>query len=190
MSRVRDIEPFTTPRSRDAERHSFHLRPAAFGLHAARRDPAPNPRLHAGMTSPVGGMYMALEGAMSRRNEAAVFMGKAQLRDVLRGLFANYYDKIKKENWSSTRTASGPPNFPRCRSCFRRPGSLLRSRRSLDHGFDRRAGRNAFELSGMFGFEPGKTVYMRINRLAAREGMVGYALVRSRRAFSASRRRA
>src|SRR5271165_7524932 len=56
-----------------------------------------NPRFHAGMTSPVGGMYMALEGAMSRRNEAAVFIGEAQRRDVLRGLFANYYNEIEKE---------------------------------------------------------------------------------------------
>jgi sulfotransferase len=35
---------------------------------------------------------------------------------------------------------------------------------------------NAFEHSGMFGFEPGNTVYTRINRVAASEGMVGWAL--------------
>jgi sulfotransferase len=35
---------------------------------------------------------------------------------------------------------------------------------------------NAFELSGMFGFEPGNTVYTRINRVATSEGMVGFAL--------------
>jgi hypothetical protein len=29
--------------------------------------------------------------------------------------------------------------------------------------------RNAFELSGMFGFEPGNTVFTRVNRLAKRE---------------------
>src|SRR6266436_10417152 len=56
-----------------------------------------NPRFHAGMTSPVGAMYMALEGAMSRRNEAAVFIGDAQRRDVLKGLFTNYYDAIQEE---------------------------------------------------------------------------------------------
>jgi len=41
-----------------------------------------NPRFQAGMTSPVGGMYMALHGAMSRRNEAAVFIGEERHRDV------------------------------------------------------------------------------------------------------------
>jgi sulfotransferase len=48
-----------------------------------------NPRFHAGMTSPVGAMYMALEGTMSRRNETAVFIEEAQRRSVLKGLFAN-----------------------------------------------------------------------------------------------------
>src|SRR5882757_8950834 len=51
-----------------------------------------NPRYHAGMTSPVGAMYMALETAMSRRNEAAVFIDDVQRRAVLKGLFANYYE--------------------------------------------------------------------------------------------------
>ena len=36
--------------------------------------------------------------------------------------------------------------------------------------------KNAFELSGMFGFEPGNTVFNRINRIASGDGMVGYAL--------------
>src|SRR3981189_911567 len=53
-----------------------------------------NPRFHAGMTSPVGTMYMALESAMSRRNETAVFIDEAQRKSVLKGLFANYYETI------------------------------------------------------------------------------------------------
>ena len=56
-----------------------------------------NTRFHAGMTSPVGAMYMALEGAMSRRNEAAVFIEDEQRRDVLKGLFSNYYAGIHKD---------------------------------------------------------------------------------------------
>ena len=37
-----------------------------------------NPRFHAGMSSPVGSLFMALQGAMSRRNEAAVFIDEAK----------------------------------------------------------------------------------------------------------------
>jgi sulfotransferase len=33
-----------------------------------------------------------------------------------------------------------------------------------------------WRISGMFGFEPGGTVYSRVNRVAASDGMVGYAL--------------
>ena len=46
------------------------------------------------MTSPVGAMYLALETAMSRRNETAVVIDDAQRRKVLKGLFANYYSEI------------------------------------------------------------------------------------------------
>ena len=37
-----------------------------------------NPRFHAAMTGPVGSMYMALESAMSRRNETAVFIDETK----------------------------------------------------------------------------------------------------------------
>jgi sulfotransferase len=50
--------------------------------------------------------------------------------------------------------------------------------------------KNAFGLSGMFGFEPGNTVYTRINRVAASEGMVGWALDALKEGFFASTRRA
>jgi sulfotransferase len=33
-----------------------------------------NPAFHAAMTSPVGSLYMALEGALSQRNETTVFL--------------------------------------------------------------------------------------------------------------------
>jgi sulfotransferase len=43
--------------------------------------------------------------------------------------------------------------------------------------------RNAFQLSGMFGFEPGNTVFTRMNRIAMSDGMVGYALDALKEAF-------
>ena len=50
-----------------------------------------NPDFHAAMTSPVGSLYMAMESAMSRRNETSVFLDAAQRRALLRGVFAGYY---------------------------------------------------------------------------------------------------
>ncbi len=144
-----------------------------------------NPRFHAGMTSPVGSMYMALESAMSRRNETAIFIEAEQRRAVLKGLFSNYYETIHPQKlvfdtnrgWT-TKLPALTQLFPgaRCICCVRNIGWIMDS-------FERLIRRNAFELSGMFGFEAGGTVYTRINRLAASDGVVGYALDALREAY-------
>jgi sulfotransferase len=144
-----------------------------------------NPRLHAGMTSPLGAMYMTLETAMSRRNEAAVFIGDAQRRAVLKGLFSNYYDGVHQEKtvfdtnraWC-TKLAALTQLFPESRviCCVRDIGWIMDS-------VERLVRRNAFELSGMFGFEAGGTVFTRIARLSSSDGLVGYALDALREAF-------
>ncbi len=137
-----------------------------------------NPRFHAAMTSPIGSMYMALESAMSRRNETAVFINDTQRRDVLRGIFTSYYQAIEGEKlvfdtnrvWCAKLPAL-MQLFPNSRviCCVRSIGWIMDS-------IERLVRKNAFELSGMFGFEPGNTVYTRINRVAMSDGMVGYAL--------------
>jgi sulfotransferase len=137
-----------------------------------------NPRFHASMTSPVGSMYTALESAMSRRNETAVFINDDQRQSLLRGLFKNYYYDLEPEKlvfdtnrmWCAKLPALSKL-FPETRviCCVRNIGWIMDS-------IERLVRRNAFELSGMFGFEPGNTVYTRLNRIAMSDGMVGYAL--------------
>lgn len=144
-----------------------------------------NPRFQAGMTSPVGSMYMALETAMSRRNETAVFINEDQRKAVLKGLFANYYASIRQQEvvfdtnraWCTKLPALGQL-FPAARviCCVRNIGWIMDL-------IERLVRRNAFELSGMFGFEPGGTVYTRVNCVAASDGLVGYALDALREAF-------
>jgi sulfotransferase len=144
-----------------------------------------NPRFHAGMTSPVGSMYMALETAMSRRNDTALFIDDAQRRAVLKGLFANYYEAIHPAKvvfdtnraWC-TKLPALMQLFPAARviCCVRHIGWIMDS-------IERLVRRNAFELSGMFGFEPGFTVYTRVGRLASSDGLVGYALDALREGF-------
>ena len=144
-----------------------------------------NPRFHAGMTSPVGSMYMALEAAMSRRNETAVFISDEQRRNVLKGLFANFYESTHRiktvfdtnRAWC-TKLPALSQLFPTAKTicCVRDIGWIMDS-------VERLVRRNAFELSGMFGFEPGGTVYTRVNRLSSGDGLVGYALDALREAF-------
>jgi sulfotransferase len=144
-----------------------------------------NPRFHAAMTSPVGAMYMALESAMSRRNETAVFINEVQRRDVLGGLFANYYREIQESRlvfdtnrlWC-TKLPGLTRLFPEARvvCCVRDVAWIMDS-------IERLARRNAFEPSGMFGFETGSTVFTRINRLSSNEGLVGFAMDALKEAF-------
>ena len=144
-----------------------------------------NPRFHAGMTSPVGGLYMALEGALSRRNEAAVFIGEDQRRDVLRGLFTNYYQALQAEKLVFDTNRAWCAKLPAITQLFPHARIIccVRSISWIMDSVERLLRRNAFELSGMFGFDPGGTVFTRVNRLATSDGMVGFALDALKEAF-------
>jgi sulfotransferase len=144
-----------------------------------------NPRFQTGMTSPVGAMYMALETAMSRRNETAVFINDQQRRAVLSGLFSSYYDGTHQDRLVFDTNRAWCTKLPALTQLF--PGArficCVRSISWIMDSVERLVRRNAFELSGMFGFESGGTVYTRVNRLAASDGLVGYALDALREAF-------
>ncbi len=137
-----------------------------------------NPRFHAAMTSPVGAMYIALEGAMSRRNETAVFINETQRRDLLRGLFENYYRAIEAERTVFDTNRMWCAKLPALTQLFPEAWTVccVRNVAWIMDSIERLVRKNAFELSGLFGFEPGNTVFTRVNRLASSEGLVGFAL--------------
>jgi sulfotransferase len=131
-------------------------------------NPAQNPRFHAGMSSPVASLFMALQGAMSRRNEAAVFIDEAQKRELLKGIFTSYYHAITPERGDLRyqpclvfEAANVGKTVPEAKviCCVRHVGWIMDS-------IERLIRENAFELSGIFGFESLNTVYTRVNRLA------------------------
>ena len=144
-----------------------------------------NPRFHAMMTSPVAGIYMAMQAAVSRKNEAAIYIDDAQKRALLTGVFHNYYHAIGAEKlvfdtnraWCAKLPALAE-HFPKARviCCVRHVPWIMDS-------IERLMRRNALDLSGIFGFDASGTVYTRVNRLAASDGMVGYALDALREAF-------
>jgi len=144
-----------------------------------------NPRFHAGMSSPVGSLFMALQGAMSRRNEAAVFIDETQKRALLRGLFDNYYYATHTEKLVFDTNRAWCSKLPTLVQLF--PESKIvccvRHVPWIMDSFERLIRQNAFELSGIFGFESTNTVYTRLNRLAVSDGLVGFALDALREAF-------
>lgn len=122
---------------------------------------------------------------MSRRNEASVFINDAQRADVLRGLFVNYYGNIPEYDvifdtnriWC-TKLPALSRLFPNMKviCCVRSISWIIDSIEKLSR-------QNAFELSGLFGFDASSTVYTRANSLAQSSGLVGYALDALREAF-------
>lgn len=137
-----------------------------------------NPRFRAAMTSPVGAMYMALETAMSRRNETAIFIDGTQRRDLLRGLFSSYYAASDAGSVIFDTNRIWCAKLPALTQLFpdARVICCVRSVAWIMDSIERLVRKNAFELSGMFGFEPGSTVYARVNRIATGDGLVGFAL--------------
>jgi sulfotransferase len=144
-----------------------------------------NPRFQAGISSPVGSLFMALQDAMSRRNEAAVFIDEAQKRELLKGLFENYYNAIHPHKMVFDTNRAWCSKLPTLVKLFPDAKVICCVRHVpwIMDSIERLIRDNAFELSGIFGFEPLNTVYTRVNRLATSDGLVGFALDALREAF-------
>jgi len=144
-----------------------------------------NPRFHAGMSSPVGSLFMAMQGAMSRRNEAAVFIDEDQKQELLKGVFDNYYHAIHRTKLVFDTNRAWCSKLPTLARLYPQAKVICCVRHVpwVMDSIERIIRENAFELSGIFGFEATNTVYTRVNRLALSDGLVGFAIDALREAF-------
>jgi sulfotransferase len=136
-----------------------------------------NTRFVAGMTSPVGHLFNVMLRETSAGRESSVFIDEVTRLRLLHGVFDAYYADTTSEQvvfdtnrmWT-TRLAALAQMYPDAKviCCVRNPAWVIDSIESLIR-------RNAFELSGIFNFEPGGTVYSRAEGLASGAGMVGFA---------------
>lgn len=136
-----------------------------------------NPRIHAGMTSPVGGILLHMLESISRRNEASVFITPQQKIDLCAGVFENYYRSIDRDVIFDTNRL-WCSKMPIVSKLFPESKVIccVRDVRSIMDSVERLYRSNPFDLSGIFGFEAGGTVFSRIGALAASNGLVGFAL--------------
>ena len=143
-----------------------------------------NPRFHAGMSGPLGGMFATMLGEMSGRNEFAMFISNAQRQRVLQGLFDNFYADVPQDvvfdthrSWC-TRLPAIRQILPKSKviACVRPLGWIVDS-------IERLVRKNAFSPSSIFNYVPGGTVYTRVNGVAGSEGMVGFAYDALKEAF-------
>jgi sulfotransferase len=137
-----------------------------------------NPRFSAAVTSPVASLVGAVMPKMSGGNEFSVFFDEERRRTVLRGLFESYYTSIPADHvvFDTNRMWTGKlalvnELYPRARviCCVRDLGWIIDS-------IERMLRRNPLQLSRVFDYKPGSSIYSRIDTLMNSEnGLIGQA---------------
>nr|WP_207202169.1 MULTISPECIES: sulfotransferase [unclassified Pseudomonas] len=145
-----------------------------------------NPRFHAGMTSPVGSLFASVLGQCSAGSEFGSVIDTAMRRRLLGGLFNSYYaDKADKpvifdtnRQWCS-RLPALTDLFPQCKviACVRNVAWVMDSIERLYRA-------NPFENTKLFNDDVERnTVYSRVETLAQRNRLVGFAWAALKEAY-------
>ena len=138
------------------------------------------------MTGPVGSLVDAMLRTMSMNNETAIFITDAQRRAIMREHLLDVLRRTcRRATWCSTPTACWCAKLPLLAELFPKAKVICCVRRVpwvLD-SIERLVRKNTLQPSGIFNFEPGGTVYSRVDGLAGADGMVGFAWNALREAF-------
>lgn len=145
-----------------------------------------NPRFYAGMTSPVGGLLSGLLNQFSAGSEYGSVITQDQRRRLLKGLFDSYYaDQSDKEIvfdtnrlWSSKLPAL-TDLYPHAKviACVRNVAWIMDSIEKLYRA-------NPYENTKLFNDDVERnTVYSRVETLAQRNRLVGFAWAALKEAY-------
>jgi sulfotransferase len=145
-----------------------------------------NPRVVAAMTSPVASLVGAVLPKMSGASEFASFFNDDRRRAIITGLFESYYADVATDmivfdtnrTWAA-RAALLKEIYPDCRiiCCVREVSWIIDS-------VERMLRKNPLQLSRVFNFQPGGTVYSRVESLMNSDsGLVGLAWAGLREAW-------
>ena len=137
-----------------------------------------NPRFHAAMTGPVGTLFGVMLNAMGAQNETALFLKEGQKRDLLRGLFEAYYRPQAGKAVIFDTNRAWTARLPALLDLY--PDAKLlccvRDVAWVMDSLERLVRKNAFEPSRLFGSpEERATVFSRVEALAHRDRLVGFA---------------
>jgi sulfotransferase len=145
-----------------------------------------NPRFHAGMSSPVAGLFNGLLSQFSAGSEYATMVSQAQRRRLLQGLFDSYYaeeqhkDVIFDTNrlWCSKMSAL-LDMYPQAKviACVRNVAWIMDSIEKMYRA-------NPFENTKLYNDDIERnTVYSRVETLAQRNRMVGFSWAALKEAY-------
>lgn len=135
-----------------------------------------NPRFSSSMTSPVAALCGAIHPKMSG-GEFSTFFDDEKRARVLRGIFDSYYNQAGTDHvvFDTNRTWTGKTAllaalYPKARiiCCVREVGWIIDSVETM-------LAKNPLQLSKVFNFQPGHSVYARAETLMDTErGLIGH----------------
>lgn len=145
-----------------------------------------NPRFHAGMTSPVGALLSSLLAQFSAGSEFGPVITRDQRRRLLKGLFENYYaDQANKSVVFDTNRA-WCAKLSALHDLFPKPKVIacVRNVAWVMDSIERLYRANPFEQTKLF-FDDNErnTVYSRVETLAQRNRLVGFAWAALKEAY-------
>ena len=128
-----------------------------------------NPRFHAGMTGPVGSLVEAMLRNMSMSNETSIFITDAQREALLRAVFATFYARRRPGDVVFDTNRLWCTKLPLLSTLFphARVICCVRDMPWIFDSIERLIRKNKFQPSGIFNFEPGGTVYSRVEGLGS-----------------------
>lgn len=136
-----------------------------------------NPRFHAGMSSPVAGLFEGVISQVSAGSELSTQVDENQRARILRGLFESYYaDRGEAVIFDTSRSWSA--QLPALMKLFpeSRMICLVRDVAWVLDSLERQFRDNAFENTRLFNNPAERaTVYSRVESLAGANRLVGYA---------------
>jgi len=146
-----------------------------------------NPRFHAGMTSPVGGLFKGMINQLGAGSEFGPVVTTEQRRRLSRGLFDSYYaDQAGSKEVIFDTNRMWSAQMPALMDLF--PGAKLiacvRNVAWVMDSIERRYRANPYEITRLFSDDTERnTVYSRVDTLAQRNRMVGYPWTALKEAF-------
>lgn len=145
-----------------------------------------NPRFQAGISSPVAALFQAALRTMSAGSEHAAQMDEAQREAVLRGLFTSYHASVTDRPVVFDSSRNWTARLPALRRLF--PDSRMictvRDMPWIMDSIERLYRANPFENTRLWGDDVERnTVYSRVETLAQRDRLVGFAWTALREAF-------
>lgn len=135
-----------------------------------------NPRFHAGMSSPIAGLFDGIISQVSAGSELSTMVSQEQRKRLLRGLFESYYGEYEQQvifdtnrAWTAKLSALMSV-FPEAKVIC-----LVRDVAWIMDSMERQFRNNPFEYTRLFN-NPGErsTVYTRVEALAGANRLVGF----------------